>query len=71
MTTTETKPKLGGGTGTHWPPTQHIYDKRRYPDGIKEGDEALCGAKVVGIENPDRSWPVCKKCLEILKQQTS
>ena len=55
-------------THTHWPPISHYYDRVKYPNGVKDGDEALCGAKLCGINNPDPTWPACRKCIEIARR---
>jgi len=65
-TTTETKPKTGSGAPPIWPPLAHIARK---PQGtVKEGDLALCGAKLMGINLPDAT-KVCTKCIRIARQE--
>jgi len=65
--TTKTKPKAPK-IGSHWPPLTHIIDRKRYPNGVKDGDKAICGATLAGLNNPDRDWPTCKKCVGIAKR---
>lgn len=50
-------------TGGHWPPLAHLLPKGQR--SVKPGDKALCGAKLIGIPDPDSSWPVCTKCIKI------
>lgn len=66
MTTeTEVKPKLSDGSIGEWPPLAHIVRKGADP---KEGDKALCGAKLMGIPL-DSATKVCAKCIEIVKME--
>jgi hypothetical protein len=65
MTKTDTKPVTSDGTISDWPPMAHII--RTAGGDVKEGDRALCGAKLMGIDLPDAT-KVCKKCVEIAKR---
>lgn len=67
-TSTETKPRLEDGTMSQWPPLAHIVRKK--PGTIKEGDLALCGAKLMGLNLPDAT-KVCEKCIKIARQELS
>tara|TARA_R100001086_G_scaffold245787_3_gene177156 strand:+ start:1899 stop:2093 length:195 start_codon:yes stop_codon:yes gene_type:complete len=60
---TETKPDVT--TLTQWPPLAHIA-RGRDP---KEGDEALCGAKLLGIKLDDAS-EVCEECARIFREES-
>lgn len=60
VTQTQTEPALD--TPTQWPPIAHIARKK--PGTVKEGDVALCGAKLMGI-NLDSAYEVCEKCKNI------
>lgn len=62
MTETQTKPTTD--TPTQWPPQAHIAKKA--PGTVQEGDVALCGAKLMGI-NLDDAHKVCEECVRILK----
>jgi hypothetical protein len=62
----DTKPKTSDGTGNCWPPLAHIFDQSK--GAVKEGDTALCGAKLMGIDLPDAT-KLCKNCIEIAKQR--
>lgn len=61
---TETQPKLDDGTITHWPPLAHIA---RGQD-VREGHEALCGARMMGIKLPDAA-EVCEECVRIFREE--
>ena len=65
--TTQTKTKLSNGTGTHWPPLAHLADKLK--GTVTEGDYALCGAKLMGINLPDAA-KVCQKCIKIAQERS-
>lgn len=67
MTATDTETKLQDPCD-HWPPLAHIA--RTPPGTVKKGDEALCGAKLMGLDLDD-AHKVCEKCLEILKEELS
>jgi len=65
-TTTKPEPRLDDCTMNQWPPLAHIADK---PQGtVKEGDRALCGAKLMGINLPN-AREVCGKCIEIAERR--
>ncbi len=51
-------------TGNVWPPLAHIFDHSK--GEVKEGDLALCGAKLMGLHLPDAT-EVCKKCIRIAR----
>jgi hypothetical protein len=66
MTTkTRPAPQLGDPIG-EWPPLAHLVRKDQLP--AKEGDIALCGAKLMGI-NLDTANKVCEKCVRIARQE--
>lgn len=48
-----------------WPPVAHITRKP-----VREDGEALCGAKLMGMELPNAS-KVCPKCVEIFRAEES
>tara|TARA_R110002153_G_scaffold9324_2_gene38605 strand:+ start:1635 stop:1847 length:213 start_codon:yes stop_codon:yes gene_type:complete len=58
---TETKTQAGGGSGTD-EPVAHLADKMQ--GCVTEGDYALCGAVLKGINLTDASRR-CQKCKEI------
>lgn len=63
ITEIETDSKLD--SGACWPPLCHLIDKREYPGPVKEGDIALCGAKLMGIDLQNVAVrKVCAKCIE-------
>lgn len=67
-TSTETEVKTNQDAPDHWPPKAHIVHKKNLP--LKKGTIALCGAKMMGIDlNGQDLKQVCKKCLEIAKQE--
>lgn len=53
-------------TGNIWPPLAHIIRKENQP--AKEGDLAICGAKLMGLDLPDAK-KMCKKCIEIARRE--
>lgn len=65
----ETKPELTEDVDTHWPPLAHLVEWENYPP--KEGDIALCGAKLMGIglQGTSGRKKVCSKCLEIQRER--
>lgn len=60
-----TKPKLSDDTGNCWPPLAHLV--RNAGGKVKEGDKALCGAKLAGVPL-DNATKVCKKCVKIAER---
>jgi len=61
---TETQPKLDDTPLTQWPPVAHLL--RGGGRDPKEGDKALCGARMMGIKLDDAA-EVCEECLKIAK----
>lgn len=65
----EPKPELDDIAPSCWPPVVHIVRKKNYP--VKEGDLALCGAKLMGLNIGRLSnirGKVCEKCLEVVNR---
>lgn len=62
---TQTETKTSDGTVTQWPPVAHIAAKK--PGTVQEGDEALCGAKLMDI-NLDDATKVCEECERIFRE---
>lgn len=66
MTDTKTKPSTGDTIG-QWPPQAHIFKSHGVTASKpKEGDVALCGAKLMGLDLPTAT-KVCEECLKIAK----
>tara|TARA_R110002094_G_scaffold220250_1_gene192824 strand:+ start:53973 stop:54185 length:213 start_codon:yes stop_codon:yes gene_type:complete len=67
MSKTTTKPETTNDTLSQWPPQAHIF-KSHGPKASepKEGDLALCGAKLMGMDLKS-AQVVCKKCMAIAK----
>jgi hypothetical protein len=65
-TTLEPDTKLDDGTMNQWPPLAHIARKR--PGTVREGDIALCGAKLMGL-NLNDAHKVCEECIKIARQE--
>lgn len=61
---TDTQPQIDDGTLTHWPPVAHIA-RGKDP---REGDEALCGARLMGLKLDDAS-KVCEECRRVLEEE--
>lgn len=56
-------------TGTVWPPMAHLF---RGKGPCKEGDYALCGKKLMGIDLNGTYCPkICPKCEEIALRVSS
>lgn len=64
MTDTKTKPSTGDTIG-QWPPQAHIAQVKN-GEVVKEGDVALCGAKLMGLDL-ETATKVCEECLKIAK----
>ena len=65
--TTETQEKIDVDAPAVWPPVAHLVHARNHPP--KEGDLALCGAKLMGIDLENMGVKkVCKKCEEIARR---
>lgn len=69
QTEIETKPEQKEDIGDQWPPLAHLVEWEQYPP--KEGDTALCGAKLMGIglQGTAGRKKVCQKCLEIQRER--
>lgn len=67
-TTTKTEPKTSEPIG-QWPPLAHLVHKDNLP--AKDGDLALCGAKLMGLNDLDDSSHICEKCIKILRELDS
>lgn len=69
MTTeTITEPKTSDGGLDQWPPIAHYAADKRPDQTVEEGDLALCGAKLMGI-NLDSAHKVCEECKRILRER--
>lgn len=66
-TQTETKPKVDAPA--QWPPIAHLVEDRA-PGTAVEGDRALCGAEIMGI-NLDDAHEVCEECVRIHEEMTT
>lgn len=65
--TTETKTQPTTDTPTQWPPLAHIRNTSSGP--LQEGDKALCGAKLMGIDLEGmHAGRVCKECIELFRK---
>ena len=68
MNQLDTKTKLDTGSGTT-PKRAHLADKMQ--GCVTEGDYALCGAKLKGINDIPPGTKVCGKCIEIAQRRCS
>ena len=63
-----TKPETSDAL-SQWPPKAHIF-ARKGPRPPKEGDLALCGTELMGIDLDNASaGAVCEDCIKIAKQE--
>jgi hypothetical protein len=67
MSKTTTKPETDDTTLSSWPPKAHIFDDRA--GELKEGQLALCGAKLMGMDLKS-AQVVCKKCLQVAQEKS-
>lgn len=55
--------KLDDASIAEWPPLAHIIHEHQKP--AQEGTIALCGAKLMGLDLPNDTKTLCKKCIKI------
>lgn len=69
MSTTETEP-IAADAPPCWPPVAHIVRRENLP--AKEGDIALCGARLMGLNLDGAAVEhLCEKCIEIVRREMS
>ena len=67
MSKTATKPETTSDTLSQWPPQAHIAEVKN-GEVVKEGDVALCGVKLMGLDLKNIAQKaVCKECMAIAK----
>lgn len=61
---TDTQPKTDSNVPTQWPPIAHI----KRGSEVDEGDEALCGERLMGIPL-DAASKVCEECVRVFREE--